>query len=226
MSFAAAGHARLVAALLFGVVCAVWVGSARAATLHVDASGTLTGASDVVVNGHAYDVAFVEGSCASLYFPCLFESAFAFSTAADAEAAAQALLDQVFLDVAAGPFDTQPALTNGCSEPNSCSAFVPYGLFVEEHAVTVFTRTAHNSSEAPGNFLDVTGGNTFDANFNTTNRAESVWAVFTGRQLFAVPEASSAILLLTGSVALFGVRRRARRRDPGTTASTRRRPMR
>lgn len=210
MAFTVAGLARATIALVFCSVCLGWSGSASAATLHVTPSGILTGAGDVNVNGRLYDVAFVDGSCATLFFPfCLDESAFTFSTPTDAEAAVQALLDQVFLDVPAGRFDTHPDLTNGCGDPNVCSAFVPWANFVEEHSVTVFTRTAHNSSEAPGNFIDVTGGNTFSATLTTTNDPEKVWALFTSRQLFDVPEPCSAVLVLTGSVVLAYIRRRA-----------------
>ena len=220
MPFTVADLTRATITLVLCTVCVAWSASAPAATQHVTPAGILTGASDVNVNGTLYDVAFVDGSCATLFSPfCLFESAFTFPTFADAEAAAQALLDQVFLNVSAGRFDTHPELTNGCGDPIVCSAFIPFANLVEEHAVTVFTRTAHNSSEAPGNFIDVTGGNTFSATFDTTNDPERVWALFTSRQLFAVPEASTGLLLLMGSIAATGARRlRSRRRAASSSA--------
>jgi hypothetical protein len=43
------------------------------------------------------------------------------------EAAANALLDLVFQDVAAGDFDSDPTLTNGCSFAQ-CSVFIPFAV--------------------------------------------------------------------------------------------------
>jgi hypothetical protein len=63
-------------------------------------------------------VDFVEGTCASIIGGCDSLDDFAFQSSAAAEAAARALLDQVFMDVADGNFDSLPALTFGCSAPD------------------------------------------------------------------------------------------------------------
>jgi PEP-CTERM motif len=97
--------------------------------LQVNASGILTGALNVDVGGTLYDVAFVDTSCVAAYSGCDGPSDFPFTTAAAAQAASQALLDQVFVNGPAGNFDATPALIFGCtSSPLNCSAWTPYGL--------------------------------------------------------------------------------------------------
>jgi hypothetical protein len=51
---------------------------------------------------------------------------FIFPTGATATAAAQALLDQVFLDGPLGQFDSNPNLTFGCSGTHVCQALTPF----------------------------------------------------------------------------------------------------
>ena len=101
---------------------------AQAAALKVHISGQLVGANGVDVNGTLYDVAFANSSCISVFGGCDQLSDFAFNTQADAIVAAQALLDQVFIDDALGDFDSDPTLTEGCFGI-SCGAFIPYGFF-------------------------------------------------------------------------------------------------
>ena len=67
----------------------------------MNGSGILTGATGVNVNGTVYDVEFVEDSCVVAFSGCAVQ--LAFSTQSDALAAAQALLDQVRLALAARP---------------------------------------------------------------------------------------------------------------------------
>ena len=113
-------------------VCGLGLSSlpATAATLLVNGSGALTGATGVDVGGTLYDVEFVDGTCAALFDGCDDPATdFAFTTLADALAASQALLDQVFLDVPAqGSFDSTPNLTLGCSNLFACVAWTPYDL--------------------------------------------------------------------------------------------------
>jgi hypothetical protein len=110
-----AGLMRLRSCLGMLVVSLALASSADAATLLVNGSGLLTGATGVDVGGTLYDVEFVEGSCVALFDGCDAVTDFDFTTAADVLAASQALLDQVFLDVSGqGTFDTRPSLTFGC----------------------------------------------------------------------------------------------------------------
>lgn len=71
--------------------------SVKAATIQVDGSGILTGATDIDIDGTLYDVLFLDGSCASLYDGCDEVSDFNFTTEAEAVDASLALLEQVFL---------------------------------------------------------------------------------------------------------------------------------
>ena len=60
--------------------------------------GQLTGAQNVDVGGTPFDVTFVDGTCVALFNGCDQNTDFAFNTPAAAQAAGQALLDQVLLD--------------------------------------------------------------------------------------------------------------------------------
>ncbi len=119
--------------------------SAQAATpVTVDVGGTaiLVGAIGVDVGGELYDVNFADGTCAGLFGGCDDVSDFFFDNEADAVAASQALLDQVFINGPAGPFDAAPFLTVGCPGPAVfCDAVTPYGLT----ARNVLTGRASNS---------------------------------------------------------------------------------
>jgi len=92
---------------------------AAAAVLLVNGSGQLTGATGVDVGGTLYDVTFVDGTCAALFDGCNEISDFDFSDQATAEAAGQALFDQVFIDGLPGNFDSNSGLTFGCEAPIS-----------------------------------------------------------------------------------------------------------
>ena len=104
--------------------------SADAATLLVNGSGILTGATGVDVDGTLYDVEFVDGTCVALFDGCDSVTDFTFSSEADALAASQALLDQVFLDTAQGDFDADPGLTSGCINTTFgvCEVWTPFGF--------------------------------------------------------------------------------------------------
>ena len=116
-----AGHAcHWLAAVALGIAAMLGTTAARAEPLlHVEA-GLLTGASGVLVNGTAYDVTFSDGTCNSLQMNC---TQFTFNNAADAAAASQALLDQVFT----GVYDSTPNLTRGCTIASSCLVSTIYG---------------------------------------------------------------------------------------------------
>jgi hypothetical protein len=107
--------------------------TADAATLIVNRFGLLVGATGVNVGDTLYDVEFVDRSCAAIFDGCDAVTDFDFTTQSDALAAAQALLDQVFLNVPGqGTFDDTPWLTVGCpgGDPafNVCFAFTPFGF--------------------------------------------------------------------------------------------------
>jgi len=100
---------------------------AQAATLDV-VGGQLVGAPAVDVDGALYNVKFLDGTCIAVFNGCDSNSDFTFQTLASANLAAQALLDQVLVDGAPGAFDTDPELTNGCSDISFCFVNFPYEI--------------------------------------------------------------------------------------------------
>lgn len=146
--------------------------SANAATLNV-VDGQLMGAYDVNVDGALYDVAFVDGSCNSLFNGC---SDFLFSTSAQAASASQALLDQVFIN----EFDTNPALTNGITSAVVGQIYTPYNAGVS-------TSYARNSSGGAADFVNSAGLSQF---FNSTDSSTSVYAVWSSASEVPVPAAA------------------------------------
>jgi hypothetical protein len=106
----------------------LFAGSASAdPTLVVDSGGQLVGATEVNVNGTAYDVTFVDGTCTEVFDGCDTAAKFTFQSQTEADQASQALLDTVFLDGATGNFDSDPTLTAGCSNI-VCAVVTPWGL--------------------------------------------------------------------------------------------------
>ena len=176
--------------------------SAFAATLDV-VDGQLMGASNVLVDGNLYDVQFLGGTCIALYNGCDAVSDFTFQTSAAAGLASQALLDQVFIDGGGGSFDTDPALTNGCTNALHCAVATPYQL--QSFNTVAVISTAQNNA-IPG-----------DADFTDTGIAvpRVLLATVLPTESFAawtpVPEPSTAFLLDLGLTGLAGKGRRRNR---------------
>src|SRR4051794_24777742 len=108
---------RIVAAA--SALAAALASPAGAAGLQGNGGGQLTGATGVTLGGATYDVTFADGTCAALFGGCDDLADFTFTAQADAQAAAQALLDQVLIDGGAGQFDTDFAATLGCAANNA-----------------------------------------------------------------------------------------------------------
>lgn len=105
------------------------VSSANAATYEFGPGvfgNELLGANGVIVNGLTYNVSFLDGSCASIYDGCDELSDFTFNSAADADAASQALIDQVFnlSDI----YDIFPHGTRGIEFTSYGEFYTPYGF--------------------------------------------------------------------------------------------------
>ena len=166
--------------------------SAASAANLIVAGGELTGATGVDVAGTLYDVSFVEGTCPQVFEGCNEDFDFAFVRFADATIAAQALLDQVFVDGPLGNFDTDPTLTFGC-EPSSfgCSAWIP----VSPDPAIVAAENHAGFGDLVPSFLLYPAGHAD----NTSDRPPAVWARF---EPSAVPEPASIALLLIGGFAL------------------------
>lgn len=179
--------------------------ASAAPTLVVDA-GMLTGATNVLVDGQYYDVSFRDGSCTSLFGGCDANSDFIFDTSAAALLAVNALSDTVFLDVAAGNFDSSPNLTRGCTLTTACSLVVPYRL---SGMALVLIADFRN---ADPNEPDMVRTSNFQRFIGTGSDGARAYAVFTAaaNPPPAIPEPASWAMLIAG-FGLTGAMARRRR---------------
>jgi hypothetical protein len=108
-------------------VAAVCISLKAGATATLDVrDGMLYGASGVLVLGTSYDLQFEEGTCTSVFGSCAPADSPFWGKPEAAEAASQALLDQVLV----GNFDTMPWLTFGCGVTNSCRLYTIYDSYI------------------------------------------------------------------------------------------------
>lgn len=175
---------------------------ATAATLNVDGTGQLIGATGVDVGGTLYDVAFVEGTCVSLFSGCDAVSDFTFQSRADQ--ASQALMDQVFLDIGAVSFDSNPSFTFGCTIVDQCAAHTPYDLVLADRAPLKISIANNRAVEGSDAVASVSSGPTVD----TAPNPSTVFALWTPS---SVPEPSIAVLLGLGFAGMSSMRRSDRR---------------
>lgn len=171
-------------------------GSALAATPVVDGGGKLTGATGVVVGSATYNVAFVDGTCGSVFTGCDAASDFTFQTQDGARAARDALLTQVFL----GTYDTTPGLTAGCAlGAESCIVYVPYAI----DGSNVLGASLNN-----GIGSNTIGDSSTPTSFDLTQFSGQTYARFSLAST-AVPEPASWAMMLLGFAGIgMAVRRR------------------
>lgn len=186
---------------LAGAALMVAAGAAQAATPVYTGSGanvTLTGATNVQVNGAVYTVDFLDGNCNGLFNSCS-ASSFAFSDSATASSAASALLSQVFIAFSGiANFDSIPDLTKGCSDWSLCKVYIPY-------AVSNGTASLAIANNASLSYLDGVSFGSISASSNTNLQSQATFARFTPS---AVPEPSTWLLMMAGfAVAGFALRR-------------------
>jgi hypothetical protein len=144
-----------------------------AATPQIDSQGQLTGATGVVVNSVAYDVEFIDGTCADLFSGCDSLTDFPFSQGESADAAF-ALLNQVFLNTPDGAFDDIPNLTRGCERELNCKALTPVSL----GSSSILTSRAARNDERNGGFDSIFLTTLLSGNVDLTTDDDQVWAVW------------------------------------------------
>ena len=166
--------------------------------LQIDSAGQLTGARNVNVNGSLYDVSFVDGTCGDLYTGCDNSSDFVFTDLTTAKAAAQALLDFVFIDGPLGLFDSSPILTNGCFRRDFCTAITPFSVYGNILSTTFALNSFPNTT-----YPDAVSYSSQGVLRDTSLTDELTYAVWKSA---AVPEPGPLWLLLTGSAGLLAWR--------------------
>lgn len=183
--------------------------SSLAATVTLNVvGGQLLGAYNVDVDGTLYDVEFVDGSCVTVFGGCDSASDFAFSTFQQARAAAQSLIETVFLDGPLGDFDSDPGLTVGIEESrfgNTGDFLVPYGF---DPARTDVFRSAFVRNRSALNDDVGDGPAPALSSFDFTNANTSAFARFTPADIAVVPLPAAGGLLLAGLAGLGALRAR------------------
>lgn len=104
---------------------------ASAVDFVLDSNGLLAGAKGVQVGGSFFDVSFIDGTCISVFDGCDEQGDFTFDNVTDAEAASQALFDQVFVinPDNGDDYDLDAGVIAGCGLAGGCNIRNPYGLF-------------------------------------------------------------------------------------------------
>lgn len=181
----------MILGLLLSASCLFTVANA-ALILNIDSNGQLTGAQNVDVDGALYNVEFLDGTCIALFSGCDSRSDFTFTSSSAATAASNALFNSVFLDSALGLFDSNPALTAGCSIVNLCGAYTPYH-------VTANGRVSNNVAiNTPGS--DQTLKAFPPANWNSKDSGTTVYAKW--NLATSIPEPGTVMLLSLGIAGL------------------------
>lgn len=189
----------------------MWVASSAmvsAAILTVDVGGQLTGASGVDVDGTDYDVAFLDSTCIALFDNCDAVSDFDFQTETQADAATEALFEQVFIDGPLGAFGTMPSLINGLEDSSSDIFFVitPYGFMLSGNLTC--SSAGLNSLGLPG---FVQGPVCVSPADDLASNDRLVFAVWTPSRISPIPVPTSGVLWLSvlglGAGAVLGRRK-------------------
>lgn len=186
---------KLVRSIAVGLALAFAGNSATAATVDIAPDNQLLGAMGVEVAGTLYDVAFVDGICVDVVFGCDNPASLAFSDAATALLAAQAIFDQV-INIAGANYSSSPGLVNGI-DLGQADSYIYTPLFNGSGFDVVSTRN-HQAT-----VLDaVSGPSSIIQSTDTSAEAITVFASWsladTEPTVSAVPLPAGGILMLTG----------------------------
>lgn len=171
-------------------------------SLITDTNGILFGANGIVVDDFIYNVRFQDGSWPDLGLSVIFSTEP--PGPSQIERASKALIDNVFT----GIYDTNPALTNGCSESTGCLILTPRLTFFNGSVTRAVANVAFNSSGIDGDTFDTT----FQLNYtgDTTFAPQITWAVWTQvGPVTPIPEPSSLMMLVAGLGLLLTARGKA-----------------
>jgi len=209
---------------LIGLLMLVCAGSVNAATV-VMSGGQLIGATGVEVNGASYDVAFLDGSCNSLYNGC---TGLSFTTSSGALDASQALIDQVLQPQ--GINFSNSYLINGIDDLTSYSVYVALimtpvtesgGLgAVDVRSVAFISPDLQSflplgtlfAGDLPSPFYGKASDQTSSTSPFSYSPAmvDEVYAVWTPAAVSAVPLPAAAWLFISAIASLAGAKRLSR----------------
>lgn len=171
--------------------------------LQINSSGELTGATGVDVDGLFYNFSLEQGSCVELYAGCNPDD-FPFRTESVAEDAANALIQNVFIDSPNGNFAIDLDKITGCNPGVvGCIIFIPVPQYGGEipgivHGTCI---VIHPPSPLFGG-----EGCGFGAGDDTPLLTGDDYAVFA--PLTTAPEPGTLALLGLGFISLVGARRK------------------
>ena len=166
-------------------------------------AGQLVGATDVEVDGQLYTVTFQGGTCIDAYDGCDENADFPFATPDLNNAAAQALLDQVFVDGPDGLFDSNPSLTTNCTSTSACFAIWPTALNPSDSSFAFLFGVLNVTGEPDP--IAAPAAWPIDESININGGGALTWAIWTKKA--AVPAPGALGLLVIGLV-WAGIRRR------------------